>query len=702
MIATREDYLASIAKATEAAASYYHTDVEKMSDDEYDTLVEDIQEAGISNGWTDHLALTEQVAGGTSVDDGLTADATGTTVEHTTPMQSLSKVTKVVDADGFVTKVATKTVMEPKIDGLAISAVYLNGSLVRVATRGDGRTGEDVTSKAVASKIEGLPARLPKSISVEVRGEVFIRKSAFATAQKGRIAATTKRDKDGNIVTPGVPFKNPRNAAAGALRTSKDTSYIQMTFAAYEALPFVDADEASTRAGGALLDSYNARLDVLKSVGILPARDLIPAAVVAEKSFAKQSALFGSLKEDWDVPTDGLVIKADSTRERTRLGVGSRHPHWAVAFKYPAEVRPTKLIGIERNIGQSGAVSYVGLLEPVELAGTTVARVTLNNLSVIRALDIRIGDTVVVRKSGEIIPQVLHVDLDSRPAGLGEYNPPTTCPSCGEQMDTSEIMWRCYNKNCEGVILGKLSYATSRDILDIDGLSGSVLSILIKQGLVRNVGDLFYLTEAAIATLPRGENSDGTIRVVGETLAKKYVAEIQKAKKQPLARVLSSLAIHMTGRTIGRRIAGHFGDFESIEKATREQIQAADGVGNVKGSKFYDGLRENADAIAKMKAAGVEALTAKKAAPAAGSTGGAAKLLAGKAVCVTGSIPGYTRTQASELVEALGGRAASSVSAKTDLVVVGEGAGSKADKALQLGLKIMTAEEFLKFIAANK
>jgi len=387
-------------------------------------------------------------------------------------------------------------------------------------------------------------------------------------------------------------------------------------------------------------------------------------------------------------PLDGAVVKVVSSAARERIGASSRHPRWAMAYKFPAVKVQTTLLDIERAVGRTGNISYTAVLAPVLVDGSTVERATLHNGDFITDRDMRIGDTVVLFKAGDIIPRVEEVVTAARPAGLASYVAPTSCPECGEELNRTGAIWRCASPTCS--ISAAVAYATSRDCVDVDGFSTAIADALVESGQVKRLSDLFYLDAAALAALPMGETVKGNERLLGATVANKILAGLEAAKSQPLNRVVCALGIKMTGRGMSRRLAAAFGSMDALVAADEAAFldKGIDAVGPLRAKAFVAGFAAMAEDIDRMAAAGVNMT---------GETPGAedaVKPLAGLKVVVTGSVPGMSRTEAAEAVERLGGTSSGSVSKSTDLVVIGEGAGSKEAKARELGVKIMDAEEF--------
>lgn len=657
---TESEFKAAVNRAKAAAAVYYDSDRLEMTDAEYDALLESIEAAIEAHPEWDDEGLLDRVAGGQSA---------GGEVTHPIPMLSLGKAKTLEEVSDFAAKTGEVLVVEPKLDGLAIRAVYTAGALTLVATRGDGTTGEDVTDRAY--KISGLPAKLKQPLDVEVRGEVFMTDVDFDFSNSNRVAA-------------GKPaFVNPRNATSGALRKADSEYEIRLSFAGYDAFGApVDSE-----------DSFVARMRSIAKLGVQTAAELVPSiggATADLTQVVSEISALGEMRETLGFPIDGAVIKTDSIAARERLGAIARTPRWAVAYKYPADTATTILRDIEIAVGRTGRISLRAVLEPVFVGGTTVTYATLHNPKFVTDADFRLGDTVYVYRAGDVIPRVNAVDLSKRPATAEPWLPPEVCPNCGQAWDKSSLLWRCHTPECSTV--GRIEYACSRDVLDIEGLSEALADALVEAGLVSDIADLFTLTAEQIAALPVGDGS----RQVGAKVAAKVAAEIEKAKRQSLARVITSFGIRGTGSRIGRRLAAHFGSLEALRAASLDELTEVEGVGSEKGTLIFNGLRDMSDIIDRMLANGVT--PQHSAAPALAAVEDSP--IAGKRVCVTGAVPGLSRNEANEAVERLGGSSVSSVSKATDLVVVGEGAGSKAEKATALGIPIMPAEEFAALVRA--
>lgn len=669
-VVTLNDFLSIVALAHNAAASYYGDSGEvTMEDAEYDALLDLIQESVDAHPeWSteDHVdELLNAVSAGTVAGGG---------VHHEIPMLSLAKTTSLSELAAFIESLPQGfVVVEPKVDGIASVAKYVDGVRVQVATRGDGQTGEDITSKIDALTVTGLPKTLATPVTVEVRGEIYMSPADFEFSNAARVASG------------GEPFANPRNATSGTVMRETVRYAARVSFAAYEFF------------GERAEDSYTSRINEASSLGFSVARDLLPESKEnngVTTSIVDVVAEFGVARSNGEIaaPTDGCVIKVNSTKARNDLGSGSRTPRWAMAFKFDALRSVTRLLDIERAVGRTGNLSYTAILEPVAVAGSIVGRSTLHNAAFIAERDLRIGDKVVLYKAGDVIPRVDAPVISARGTNVVAYVPLTTCPGCSEELDRSGAIWRCHTASCS--IAAAISYAVSRDCLDVDGFSTAIADALVESEMVTRLSDIFYLSQASLAALPMGTTSTGSIRVLGNTTAAKILAGLEASKNQSLARIVCSLGIKMTGRGMSRRLAAAFGSMDALVNATEREFlnKGIDAVGPARATAFVRGFSMMSEDIARMAAAGVKMV--EEVTPATAEASDAPKPLAGMKVVVTGTVPGLSRNEAAEAVERLGGIPSGSVSKATSLVVVGEGAGSKAAKAEELGVRIMAAEEF--------
>ncbi|GAA2988327.1 NAD-dependent DNA ligase LigA [Streptosporangium longisporum] len=694
LLADQTAYAEAVQLALDAAAAYYGDGTSALDDDAYDRLVRGIQAYEAEHpGEVLPESPTGKVAGGAVVGD----------VPHTVPMLSLDNVfgaDQLADWAASLERRLGRPVsawsVEPKLDGLAIAARYRGGRLAQLVTRGDGTAGEDV-SHAIGTVV-GLPSRLAEPVTVELRGEVMM------TAEQFEQACAKRQAHD------GTTFANPRSAAAGTLR-AQDRPYVcELTFFGYGALPHPgDDSEAAARLRElphsevmAWVAAQGVRTPAVTEVGGIVATTLEQVQERVEQIAARRAGLpFG---------IDGIVIKCDLAADQAQAGFGTRAPRWAVAYKLPATEKITRLVGVEWNTGRTGVIAPRAVLEPVELDGSVVTYATLHNASDIARRGLMLGDHVTVYKAGDVIPRVeapvVHLRTgDERPIPI-----PEVCPTCGDAIDASQERWRCVRgRACR--IIASIGYAAGRDQLDIEGLAEKRIRQMLDAGMIGDFADLFFLTREQLLSLER----------MGSTSTDNLLAAIERAKSQPLSRVFCALGVRGTGRSMSRRIARHFGSMDAIRAADAEAIEVVEGIGPKKAPSVVAELVELAPLIDKLVAAGVTmtepgwrppALPVTDAdsdpgsdpgsgsdvqeAPGAGGTSGSP--LAGMSVVVTGSMSGaleaLTRNEMNELIERAGGKASSSVSKKTSLLVAGENAGSKRAKAESLGVRIVGPEEF--------
>lgn len=652
-MSTDFDYPTAVATAQDAAAAYYRGDeTSAMTDAEYDALLGDIQafEQTHPDKVIEHSLFTA-VAAGTGTGDVL----------HPSPMLSLDKVKTVGDIEKFLTRLTDISdgafvTVQPKLDGLAIRAVYEFGELTQVVTRGDGLKGEDVTARITRPSVAvaGLPLHTGTA-SFEVRGELLMGTADFAVSNVNRIAS----GKTG--------FANPRNAAAGSLRAETLDYDVQMTFVTY------DHD-------GIPVD----REDLFLFADQLPEAVTVRARHVGSVQAAL--AAFGDARASYPYPTDGAVIKATGALVRDRLGAGSRAPKWAVAYKYEAQTGETTIRDIVVEVGRTGNLSFTAVFDPVVVDGSTISRASLHNTALIAEKDIRIGSRAVVHKANDIIPQVLSVTND-------ETTVPWVAPT--EDADGYTYVQRgkfLTSTNPADSVGALIRYAASRDVLDIDGLGSEIADALVEEGLVENIADLFVLGVGQLADLPLGETSTGSVRRLGQKNAEKLFAQIEQAHRQPVARVITALGIRLTGRTFGRRLAAHFGSLAAFRDATTDDLLAVEGIGPERAAVISLGIAKNEEVIDRLITyrVGTEEQPDERAGTA---------VLAGLSVVVTGSTKGtkleaFGRNEMNELIERHGGKASGSVSKNTSLLVAGDGAGSKLAKATELGVRTVTPDEF--------
>lgn len=564
---------------------------------------------------------------------------------------------------------------ELKIDGVALSLVYRGGRLARAATRGDGRTGEDVTLNA--RTIEDVPLRLTASDEypvpdvLEVRGEVFFRIEDFASL-------------NASLVEEGkAPFANPRNSAAGSLR-QKDPAVT-----ARRKLRMICHGLGHTE--GFRPVSQHAAYLALQEWGLPVSRHT--TLVQGLPSVQERIEYWGEHRHEVDHEIDGVVVKVDETALQRRLGSTSRAPRWAIAYKYPPEEAQTKLLDIKVNVGRTGRVTPFAWMRPVKVAGSTVSQATLHNASEVKRKGVLIGDTVVIRKAGDVIPEVLGPVVDLRDGTEREFVMPTTCPECGttlapEKEGDADI--RCPNsRSCPAQLRERVFHVASRNALDIEVLGYEAGAALLQSGAIADEGDLFGLTEEALLRTELFRTKAGDLSANGRRL----LANLDKAKSAPLWRVLVALSIRHVGPTAARALAAAFGSLDAIAEATTEQLAAVEGVGTTIAAAVTDWFTVDwhRDIVDKWRATGIRMADEQD--------DSVPRTLAGLSIVVTGSLAGFSRDDAKEAIVSRGGKAAGSVSKKTSFVVVGDSPGSKYDKAVELGVPILDEDGFRRLLA---
>ncbi|MBS6640450.1 MAG: NAD-dependent DNA ligase LigA [Clostridiaceae bacterium] len=637
---------------------YYNQDSPEISDYEYDMMQRELRELEAEHPeYADADSPTQRVGG--------TASGRFAKVTHAYPLESLQDVFSFDELSEFYTRVEgavgqAEYVVEYKIDGLSVALEYENGEFVRGATRGDGQVGEDVTAnlktiKDIPHKLENAPPHLI------VRGEVYMKKSVF-DALNAELELHEK-----------PLLANPRNAAAGSLR-QKDSRITRQRKLSIFCFNIQNADELP-------ITSHTESLDYLKQLGF-PVSPRYPV-YTDPADVQREIENMGETRGELDFDIDGAVVKVNSFAQRETLGSTAKFPRWAAAYKYPPEVKQTLLRDIIISVGRTGVLTPNAVLEPVRLAGTTVSRATLHNRDFIRQLDVRVGDTVSVRKAGEIIPEIIGVDMDKRPAGAQPYEMPRFCPVCGAPVfdDEEEAAIRCTGAACPAQLLRNLMHFASRDAMDIDGCGEGNLQKLIDAGLVKSAADLYDLTVEQL--LPLGKKVD--------TWANNLIRGIEASKTRDLSRLLFAFGIRHVGQKAGKILSNHFGSLDTLLAAPVEEMTEIRDIGQTTAESIavWRELDQSKALIEKLRAAGVNFIGEKTA---------KSDLLSGKTIVATGSLTLYTRKEINDLIESLGGKAAGSVSKKTSYVVAGENAGSKLQKAAELGIPVLTEEEFKNMI----
>ena len=637
------------------AKLYYINDSPEISDYEYDKLFYEL------------VALEEKYPE-FATDDSPTKRVGGAALDkfekvtHTVRMGSLSDVFSYEEIYDFVRRIEntlgreTYFSVEPKIDGLSVSLEYHDGKLIVGSTRGDGLEGENVTENL--KTIKTIPLSLPETLPLlEVRGEVYMPRKSFESLNK-------RREKKGEPL-----FANPRNAAAGSLRQldSKITAGRGLDIMIFN-IQQID---------GVSFASHSEGLDYLETQGfhVIPYRENLKTA----KQIIEKIEEIGKLRDSLAFDIDGIVIKCNDLQERLEIGENTSTPKWAIAYKYPPERKPTTLTDIVIQVGRTGVLTPKAILAPVRLAGTTVSAATLHNIDFIRERDIRIGDTVYVQKAGDIIPEVVSVEMKNRKADFQPYEMPTVCPSCGEPVSKDdEAATRCTNPTCPAQLERSLTHFASRDAMDIDGMGPAVVRSLMDAGLLKTVADLYRLCAEDVQNLDR----------MGAKSAKKLIDSIEKSKSAGLDRLIYALGIRNVGEKAAKVLASSFGDIDTLAKASKEELIAIPDFGEITAdyvSEYFSHAQSLA-LIEQLKEFGV--LTTYQ-------TEKADMIFEGMTFVLTGTLPTLSRDAATAIIEKHGGKASSSVSAKTTYVVAGEKAGSKLTKAQNLGVKIIDEETLL-------
>ena len=634
---------------------YYNKDEPEISDFEYDKLLRELE-----NLESEYPALRRPDSPTNKV--GGSAGEKFSPVTHTVRMESLHDSFSHDELRDFDRRVRETVpdvtyVVEPKFDGLSVSCEYRGGVFVRGSTRGDGTTGEDVTDNLMT--IRSLPKRIPNAPSyLEVRGEVYMSFQSFEELVKRQEENEEK------------PAKNPRNAAAGSLRqkNAKITAERKLDIFIFNI----------QQAEGVALHSHRESLAYLKSLGFPVAFYHVCSTM---EDAIHEIEKIGENRGSYDYAIDGAVVKTDSFAARELLGSTAKYPKWAEAYKYPPEEKPTKLLSIEINVGRTGVLTPVGIFEPVSLAGTTVSRATLHNRDFIQERGICIGDTVIIRKAGEIIPEVLSVSEHAENAQPFVF--PAVCPSCGSPVSQDdEAAIRCTNTDCPAQLMRHLIHFVSRDAMDIDGLGPAVLEQLSAEGLVHSPADLYRLKAEDIASLDRK----------AEKSANNLISSIEKSKHNELYRLVYALGIRNIGLKAAKLLCENYLTVDDIINAKAEDFARIDGFGSIiaESVENYFALESTRELIAQLKELGLEM----KPSPQKQSGG----KLEGKTFVLTGTLPTMKRSEAAKLIEAHGGKTSSSVSKKTAYVVAGEEAGSKLTKAQTLGIPVLSEEELLQMI----
>ena len=661
----------------QASYAYYVLDAPTMEDTVYDRLYRELQELETKNPeLITHDSPTQRI--------GERPATHFTSIRHNIPLYSLENAFNIEELQNWDQRWRRHSltqynsgeieyVSELKIDGAALALTYENGLLTRGATRGDGVTGEDITQNV--RTIRSIPLRLnfndlENIAKVEVRGEVFLPLQVFKEINE-------KRQKAGEQV-----FANPRNAVAGTLRQldSRIVAQRQLDFFAYT-LHITGLDDSS------IANTQWQALELLQKMGF---------RVDTNHKLCHSIAEIAEYYQYWDTErlnspymTDGVVVKLNTFRLQEQLGFTQKFPRWAIALKYPAEEAPTRVEKITVNVGRTGALTPLAEMLPVQLAGTTVSRATLHNSDRIELLDIRIGDTVIVRKAGEIIPEVVRVIKELRPTDTHPFIMPSHCPVCGQLVvrETGEAVTRCVNASCPAILKGDIEHWVSRDALDIKGVGEKLVYQLVDKKLIHSVADLYELTKEQLCVLER----------MGEKSAEKLIKAIAQSKNQPWSRVLYGLGIRHVGSVNAQLLTEKFTTVEELTAARQSDIAGVYGIGAEIAQSVYQWLRTpaNQSLISRLQGIGLQLANSAE----AQVVGEINQKFAGKTFVVTGTLPTLKREEAKALIQKSGGKITESVSKKTDFLVVGADAGSKLDKAQNLGISQLTEAQLLAMLA---
>lgn len=642
---------------TEANYRYYVLDDPTMPDFEYDHLLRELEELEAANPELAAADSPTKRVGGEALSQF-------EKVVHPVPLMSLQDVFSMVELDEFLAKIhssepAAAFSIEPKVDGLSVALEYIDGQFVRGATRGDGNVGEDVTEnlrtiRSIPMVIENAPPRLI------VRGEVFMPKKSFEKLN-------LQQEKEGKPL-----FANPRNAAAGSLRQ------LDPKIAAKRGLDIYIFN--IQLAEGVSFSTHAESLEFLKSLKF----KVIPHKILADiDKINNEIVRIDAEREQMTCDIDGAVIKVDDLSMRDRFGATAKFPRWAAAYKYPPEIKPTVVEDIVVQVGRTGVLTPKAVVRAVRLAGTTVTNATLHNQDFISQRDIRIGDTVMIRKAGEIIPEILEVDFTKRPENTEPYQLPKYCPVCGALVEKDEdgAFLRCTGAECPAQLSRNISHFVSRDAMDIEGLGSAIVDALIEKELIKSPADIYYLELDDIKSLWKS----------GSTAAKKLLKAIESSKEQDLSRLIYALGIRQVGSKTAKVLASVFGNMDALMNASEEELTQVSDVGAITAAYICDWFRQEQSQhmILRLRQAGLNFECKRQISD---------TRFSGMTFVLTGALSKFTREEATEKIELFGGKASGSVSKKTNYVVVGENAGSKERKARELGIPILSEDDFLAMI----
>lgn len=635
---------------------YYVLDDPHMPDFEYDRLMRELEELEQANPELASPDSPTRRVGGEAL-------SKFQEVVHPVPLMSLQDVFSMEELADFLEKTRDGAdipfSVEPKIDGLSVALEYENGRFIRGATRGDGNVGEDVTEnlktiRSIPMTLESAPSRLI------VRGEVYMPKKSFEKLNAAQEAAGKP------------PFANPRNAAAGSLRQ------LDPKIAAKRGLDILIFNIQLSE--GVSFISHSQSLEYLKSLRF----KVIPYRLLSSvKDIQQEVAAINDRRENLPCDIDGAVVKVDDLVLRERLGTTAKFPRWAAAYKYPPEIKETLVEDILVQVGRTGVLTPKAVVRPVRLAGTTVTNATLHNQDFISQRDIRIGDTVRIRKAGEIIPEILDVVLSKRPDDSQPYTLPDRCPVCGAPVERDEdgAFLRCTGAECPAQLSRNIAHFVSRDAMDIDGLGSAIVDTLIEKGLVKSPGDIYDLTEDEISCLWKS----------GKTAARKLISAIEASKQQDLGRLIYALGIRQVGAKTGKILASHFGSMDALMDAELDELTQVPDIGEVTGRSIWEWFRQEQSIhlIHRLREAGLNFTCTRTVTD---------DRFAGKTIVLTGTLSRFTREEATEKIELFGGKTSGSVSKRTSFVVSGENAGSKERKARELGIPVLSEDDFLEML----
>lgn len=642
----------------EHSYKYYVLDTPSISDYEYDMLMNELKKLEKEHPEYITPSSPTQRVGGKPLKEF-------TQVTHAVPMLSLQDVFSFEELKDWENRVKSSVgdvsyVVELKIDGLSVSLLYENGELIRGATRGDGNIGEDVTQNI--RTIKSIPLRIKDKALLEVRGEVYMPREAFErlNIQREELEQQT--------------FANPRNAAAGSLRQldSRITSERSLGIFVFNI----------QRYEGEKINSHKEGLDYLESLGFR----VSPKRVVYKNIQDVIEAIkeIGETRGELSFDIDGIVIKVDEIDKRELLGQTAKTPRWAVAYKFPAEKKKTKVTDIILQVGRTGAITPTAILEPVRIAGSTVSRATLHNEDYIKEKDIRIGDSVIIQKAGEIIPEVVEVVLDDRDGNEIIFKMPESCPACGGEVirEEGEAALRCTNMSCPAQLKRSIIHFASRDAMNIDGLGPQIISLLMDNGLIKDAADLYYLRFDDIVKLER----------MGKKSSEKLLKAIEITKKNNIEKFIFGLGIRYIGNKAGKNLAKAFKSIDKLMNASYEELLTVEEIGDKMAQSIVSFFEEehNKKLIEKFREAGVNFTYI--------SDASEDRMFEGMTFVLTGALERFTRNEASELIEKHGGKVSTSVSKKTTYVLAGEDAGSKLKKAQELGVLVISEDDFERMI----